>query len=52
MIPHPNGEIVPVPRAAAAVSDADLERERLRRELLRRIMDRETRRRALRVAPR
>lgn len=52
MITHHSGLLVPAPRPAAAVADAGQERERLRRELLRRIMDRETRRRALRAAAR
>lgn len=52
MITHQSGLLVPVPRPAATVADAGQERERLRRELLRRIMDREARRRALRAAAR
>jgi len=52
MITHHSGLLVPVPRPAAATADAGQERERLRRELLRRIMDREARRRALRAAAR
>jgi hypothetical protein len=52
MITHQSGLLVPAPRPAAAVVDAGQERERLRRELLRRIMDREARRRALRAAAR
>ncbi len=52
MITHHNGLLAPLPRPAVEVSDAGQERERLRRELLRRIMDREARRRALRAAAR
>lgn len=39
------------PRQTAA-ADKDRERERLRRELLQRILDRETRRQAIRGVPR
>jgi len=52
MITHQNGLLAPAPRPAATAIDVGQERERLRRELLRRIMDREARRRALRVAAR
>ena len=52
MITHQPGLLVPAPRPAATETDAGQERERLRRELLRRIMDREARRRALRAAAR
>jgi len=52
MITHQNGLLVPAPRSAATATDAGQERERLRRELLRRIMDREARRRALRASAR
>ncbi len=52
MITHHSGLLVPVQRPATPSPEADQERERLRRELLRRIMDREARRRVLRAAPR
>lgn len=52
MITHHSGLLVASPRPAAVTADAGQERERLRRELLRRIMDREARRRALRAAAR
>ena len=52
MITHQSGLLVPVTRPATPTPEADQERERLRRELLRRIMDREARRRVLRDIPR
>ena len=54
MITHRSGLVEPTSRSAPPPDDAvrEQERERLRRELLRRIMDRETRRRALRGVPR
>ena len=52
MITRHSGLLVPVPRPAAAVADVGQELKRLRRELLRRIMDREVRRRALRAIAR
>jgi hypothetical protein len=54
MITHRSGLVEPVSRSAPPPQEAgqEQERARLRRELLRRIMDRETRRRALRGVPR
>jgi hypothetical protein len=52
MITHQNGLLVPVARAVPTSPEADRERERLRQELLRRIIDRETRRQSSRGAPR
>ena len=51
LIRQSNGLSVP-PSAAAADADTSRERERLRRELLQRIIDRETRRHAARGVPR
>ncbi len=52
MITHQSGLLVPATRPATPTLEADQERVRLRRELLRRIMDREARRRMLRDTPR
>ena len=55
MLTHPSGLIVVPVRPVLGVSpDAGvaLERQRLRQELLRRIIDREVRRRSLRSGPR
>ncbi|MDA0255760.1 MAG: hypothetical protein O3C39_08735 [Planctomycetota bacterium] len=53
MLSHHHGLLVAPPRGVSSPSrDTDHERERLRRELLRRIMDRETRRQSARGLPR
>ena len=52
MITHQNGLLAPVVRPVPSCTEADRERERLRQELLRRIIDRETRRQSLRGTPR
>jgi hypothetical protein len=54
MISHSNGLLAspPAPPVSSTAKDHDRERQQLRRELLRRILDREHRRRALRGSPR
>lgn len=52
MITHQNGLLAPVARYVPSSPEADRERERLRQELLRRIIDRETRRQSSRGVPR
>jgi hypothetical protein len=53
MMTHHHGLFVAQPRSVSSASpDTDRERERLRRELLRRIMERETRRQSARGLPR
>jgi hypothetical protein len=52
MITHQNGLLAPVARSVPSSPEADRERERLRQELLRRIIDRETRRQSSRGVPR
>jgi hypothetical protein len=51
MVIHSNSLLVETARTIPITSPPDQERERLRRELLRRIIDRETKRRALRGTP-
>jgi hypothetical protein len=51
MVIHSNSLLVEPTRTSPITSPSDQERERLRRELLRRIIDRETKRRALRGGP-
>ena len=49
MVTHPHGLVAVPPRPVSTQSQELIhERERLRRELLRRIMDRETRRQSVR----
>jgi hypothetical protein len=49
MLTHPHGLVAALPRPVSAQSQETVrERERLRRELLRRIVDRETRRQSVR----
>ena len=53
MITHQNGLLAPEARTVSSPQpEADRERERLRQELLRRIIDRETRRQSSRGTPR
>lgn len=53
MITHQSGLLASVAKSAPTiVADKEREREQLRRELLQRILDRETRRQALRGVPR
>lgn len=53
MITHQSGLLAPMAKSHPTVTvDKERERERLRRELLQRILDRETRRQALRGIPR
>ena len=51
MVIHSSNLLVDPARPIPITSHSDRERERLRRELLRRIIDRETKRRALRGIP-
>jgi len=51
MVTPSNSLLVEPARTSPIPSSPDRERERLRRELLRRIIDRETRRQALRGTP-
>ena len=51
MVTHSSSLLVDPARASHITSSSDRERERLRRELLRRIIDRETKRQALRGTP-
>lgn len=51
MVIHSNSLVVEPARTSPITSPPEQERERLRRELLRRIIERETRRRALRGWP-
>lgn len=51
MVTPSSSLLVEPARASPIPSSPDLERERLRRELLRRIIDRETKRQALRGTP-
>ena len=51
MVIHSSSLFVETARTSPITSPPDRERERLRRELLRRIIDRETKRRALRGIP-
>ncbi len=53
MITHQNGLLaIPARPVPSSSEEIDRERQRLRRELLRRILDRETRRQASRGVPR
>lgn len=51
MVSHSSSLLVMPARSSPIPSPSDRERERLRRELLRRIIDRETRRQAVRGGP-
>jgi len=51
MVSHSTSLFVETARTSPITSPPDRERERLRRELLRRIIDRETRRQAVRGGP-
>ena len=52
MVTHSGKPLSAAARPISSETAAALERERLRRELLQRILERETRRQALRRAPR
>lgn len=53
MITHQSGLLAPMAKShQSTTADKERERERLRRELLQRILDRETRRQAVRGVPR
>lgn len=53
MITHQSGLLAPMAKSHQSTTvDKERERERLRRELLQRILDRETRRQAVRGVPR